>query len=116
MSYEQIKEGTSGFRDIKKAIANYQYTPAKTSSASDTASASAPGEWNGTFKDPIVEFWTSAKGTKIRAKALKFANAKLTLLDDKGRKLEITLKQLDADSAKKAEDMIAAAKLAAKGA
>jgi hypothetical protein len=103
LSYVDMKKGSSGYRPIKDAIASYKAPSPSESQEEEIA-------WDGTFKDTEIADWTSTKGTKIRAKVVKFSRGTATLVDEKNRKIEVTLAQLDAESGKKIEEMAEKAK------
>ncbi len=113
MSYEQIKSGSKGFREINKAIK----AGMDSAGAAGGAAAGAPGlapRWDGKISDGEQEDWTSAAGTKIRAQAVRFDGGRLSLMKPDGKVIQVTLQQLDGASQARAQELIDAAKAAAR--
>ena len=61
---------------------------------------------DGKISDADLAEWTSSAGTKIRARATRYADGKLTLLRTDGTSIQVTLDQLAEESRAVAEELI----------
>jgi len=61
---------------------------------------------DGKISDADMTEWTSSAGTKIRARATRYADGKLTLLRENGTSIQVTLDQLAEESRAVAEELI----------
>jgi hypothetical protein len=76
--------------------------------AGDEDSAESPQSLgkDGKISDPVLNDWTSSKGTKMKARATRFTDGKLTLMRENGTSVKIALNQLSDESRKVAEALI----------
>lgn len=105
------------FRNVKKTIRTAkkegEFKNAGASSANaETSDNQEVASSNGAvmIAKPMTRIWTSAKGKKIKAKLIKFENATYYLKTTNGRTVEITAADLNPDSAKLAEELVASNK------
>jgi hypothetical protein len=125
LAYKQLSD-KKAFRALENAMKDYadgakiakgEDPPEETKSPGNdpeesTPSTSSPASGSTTLKDVAISDgalyeWTSTKGTKLTARATRYAGGKLTLVRENGTSIKVTLDQLDDESRKIAEELIA---------
>ena len=72
----------------------------------ETVEKSSKLDADGKISDGELIEWTSSKGTKLTARATRYADGKLTLVRENGTSVKVTLDQLSDESRKVAEELI----------